>query len=402
MIRNSFLRPLFILDFILHFSRALTFTFFPIYLSHTLGFNPLLTGYALGGSLVIATLAGVYCGILVDRFTPLRALLLAILISVLVYAVLPASRQFTQVFILLVIIEVAFTTMHLSVKSLLTGLLPAEQRGAAYSISYTLINIAFCSAPILGITISQFAVRAPMWLSGGLSFISLLILLMFYRRYHAHLRVVRPQRGPKTGLKQTFKVLATDNRLQLFMLGGLFSALVYARFATYLSQYLGYVVSESEALRLITLIVSINAATVIMLQYVIGKRITHKNMVFSVMIGSGLLICGLLFYQVSELTIFWIIATVLFSLGEVIIVPSEFLFIDAIARDDMKGAYFGVQNISMLGGGANAILFGYLLDSHLARPSAIFYFLMLFAALGCALYLIGIRQKRAVTAVDKL
>ncbi len=185
------------------------------------------------------------------------------------------------------------------------------------------------------------------------------------------------------------------------MLGGLFSALVYARFATYLSQYLGYVVNESEAVRLITLIVSINAATVILLQYVIGKRITHKNMVFSVVIGSGLLVCGLFFYQVSELTIFWIIATILFSLGEVIIVPSEFLFIDAIARDDMKGAYFGVQNISMLGGGANAILFGYLLDSHLAQPSVIFYFLMLFALLGCALYLIGIRQKHSVVIVDE-
>ncbi|MCC3701628.1 MFS transporter [Rouxiella badensis] len=401
MIRNSFLWPLFILDFILHFSRALTFTFFPIYLSHTLGFNPLLTGYALGGSLVTATLVGVYCGILIDRFTPLRSLLLAIVVSVLVYSVLPASRQFAQVFLLLVIIEVAFTTMHLSVKSLLTGLLPSGQRGAAYSISYTLINIAFCSAPILGITLSHFAIRAPMWLSGALSVVSLLILLAVYRRYRAHLRITRPQSGQKTGLRQTFKVLASDNRLQLFTLGGLFSALVYARFATYLSQYLGYVVSESEALRLITLIVSINAATVILLQYVIGKRITHKNMVFSVMIGSGLLVSGLLFYQVSELTIFWIIATVLFSLGEVIIVPSEFLFIDAIAREDMKGAYFGVQNISMLGGGANAILFGYLLDSHLARPAAIFYFLMVFAVLGCALYLIGIRQKRAVAVVDE-
>ncbi|MCC3747356.1 MFS transporter [Rouxiella badensis] len=401
MIRNSFLWPLFILDFILHFSRALTFTFFPIYLSHTLGFNPLLTGYALGGSLVTATLVGVYCGILIDRFTPLRSLLLAIVVSVLVYSVLPASRQFAQVFLLLVIIEVAFTTMHLSVKSLLTGLLPSGQRGAAYSISYTLINIAFCSAPILGITLSHFAIRAPMWLSGALSVVSLLILLAVYRRYRAHLRITRPQNGQKTGLRQTFKVLASDIRLQLFTLGGLFSALVYARFATYLSQYLGYVVSESEALRLITLIVSINAATVILLQYVIGKRITHKNMVFSVMIGSGLLVSGLLFYQVSELTIFWIIATVLFSLGEVIIVPSEFLFIDAIAREDMKGAYFGVQNISMLGGGANAILFGYLLDSHLARPAAIFYFLMVFAVLGCALYLIGIRQKRAVAVVDE-
>lgn len=396
MIRFSFLWPLFTLDFILHFSRALTFTFFPIYLSQTLQFNPLMTGYALGGSLVIATVAGVWCGVLIDRFTPLRSLFLAILLSVVVYGLLTHVQHFIQVFILLIMIEVAFTTMHLAVKSLLSGLLPADQRGAAFSVTYTLINIAFCSAPILGILASHYAVHAPMWLSAGLSFISLCILSLYYRRYDAHLQVDSPVNGPKTSLKQTFSVLISDYRLQLFTLGGVFSALVYARFATYLSQYLGYVVSESEALRLITLIVSINAATVILLQYVIGKRITQKNRVLSVMAGTGLLVMGLYFYHVSELTLFWIIATILFSLGEVILVPSEFLFIDSIARDDMKGAYFGVQNIAMSGGGANAILFGYLLNSHLIPPSSIFYLLILFALLGCALYLIGIRQKNRV------
>lgn len=143
MIRFSFLWPLFTLDFILHFSRALTFTFFPIYLSQTLQFNPLMTGYALGGSLVIATVAGVWCGVLIDRFTPLRSLFLAILLSVVVYGLLTHVQHFIQVFILLIMIEVAFTTMHLAVKSLLSGLLPADQRGAAFSVTYTLIISLF-------------------------------------------------------------------------------------------------------------------------------------------------------------------------------------------------------------------------------------------------------------------
>lgn len=394
MIRNRFLWPLFTLDFILHFGRALTFTFFPVYLAGTLGFTPLQAGYALGGSLVMATLAGIYCGVMVDRLTPLRALLLAVLASIFVYAVLPVARTFATVFMMLTAIEVAFTTMHLSVKALLTNLLSAGERAGAYSVTYTLINIAFCTAPLLGIALSQITMQTPIWGSGILSCIALAILLYHFRRYQDHLLTVQKAETEQVSIRQTFFLLIKDTRLQLFTLGGFFSALVYARFATYLSQYLGYVVNETEAVKLVTLIVTINAGTVILLQYVVGRFINYTNMVLSVIIGSGLLIAALLFYQVSPVYIFWAIATLLFSLGEVIIVPSEFLFIDSIAQDNMKGAYFGVQNISMLGGGLNSILCGVLLENRTFSPASLFYFLIFFAFTGCALYLLGIRRSQ--------
>ena len=393
MIKNRFLRPLFVLAFILNFSRALTFTFFPIYLSTTLGFSPLLSGYALGGTLMIATLGGIYCGILVDRFTPLRTLLLVITTAVLTYSILPLAGQFAYVFILLAALEISFTTMHLSIKSLLTGLLPPHQRGAAFSVNYTLINIAFCTAPILGIAVSHQSMRMPMFVSAGLNLLSLILLIGYSHRYRSAANSLAPQAASRPRVSEIFKALIGDTRLQLFTLGGFFSCLVYARFATYLSQYLGYVANEAHAMKLISLITGVNAITVILLQYVIGRWITPRNMLSSVMLGSGLLVTGLLVFHLSESYAFWIAGTIVFSLGEIFIVPSEFMFIDSIAKDSMKGAYFGVQNISMLGAGLNTVLCGLLLENHKIGPQSFFYFLMIFAAAGCLLYIVGIRQK---------
>ncbi|KVM74838.1 MFS transporter [Burkholderia stagnalis] len=398
MTKPPILWPLYALAFLLNFGRALTFTFFPIYLSTSLGFSPLQVGYVLGFPLMIATLGGVYCGILVDRFTPLRALLLVIVASAVIYALIPTTSGFWFVFVYLTLIELSFTTMHLSIKSLLTGLLPEQQRSAAFSANYTIINVAFCTAPVAGIAISRVSPRLPMLVSAGLIVAALAILIVHFQRYRIDANTAGPQARDRLGAREILAVLASDTRLQLFTLGGFFSSLVYARFATYLSQYLGRVTFEAQAMELVSLITAVNAATVILLQYLVGRRISTRNMLAAVVAGSAMLAAGLLVYDRSVLPAVWIAGTLLFTLGEILIVPAEFLFIDAIARPDMKGAYFGVQNIAMLGGGLNAVLCGFLLNSGLGA-NALFYFMVFFSMVGCLFYVAGVRHQAGAKPV---
>ncbi|KVS67253.1 MFS transporter [Burkholderia cepacia] len=386
------LRPLFALAFLLNFSRALTFTFFPIYLSSHLGFSALQVGYALGCTLIIATLGGIYCGIMVDRFTPLRALLLAVTMSAGIYALIALTGRFSLIFAYLTVIELAFTSMHLSIKALLTGMLPEHRRSAAFSANYTIINLAFCTAPVAGVAISHWSVQAPMLVSAGLNLVALAILLAYARRYRGDAVAVARRIVNRPQIKEIMAVLAHDTRLQLFTLGGLFSSLVYARFATYLSQYLGHVTSTAQAMELISMITAVNAATVILLQYLVGRRISTGNMLAAAVAGSVMLIAGLLVYDRSLLYAAWVVGTIIFTLGEILIVPAEFMFIDSIARSDMKGAYFGMQNISMIGGGLNTILCGFLLDSQIGA-SALFYIMAIFSATGCLFYVVGVSYR---------
>lgn len=51
-----------------------------------------------------------------------------------------------------------------------------------------------------------------------------------------------------------------------------------------------------------------------------------------------------------------------------------------------------MQNISMLGGGLNTILCGFLLDSQIGA-SALFYIMAIFSATGCLFYVVGVSYR---------
>ena len=83
----------------------------------------------------------------------------------------------------------------------------------------------------------------------------------------------------------------------------------------------------------------------------------------------------------------WMLAMAIFSLGEIIVIPAEYLFIDFIAPANLKGSYYGVQNLGQLGGAINPVLCGFLLAYTV--PEMMFYMLIIAATLGLVLFYRG-------------
>ena len=70
----------------------------------------------------------------------------------------------------------------------------------------------------------------------------------------------------------------------------------------------------------------------------------------------------------------------IFTLGEMIIYPAEFLFVDTLAPEELRGSYYGAQNLAALGGALSPVICGFLL-MHTPAPT-MFYALSLLTALG--------------------
>lgn len=79
-----------------------------------------------------------------------------------------------------------------------------------------------------------------------------------------------------------------------------------------------------------------------------------------------------------------------FTLGEMIIYPSEFLFIDTIAPDALRGSYYGAQNLAAFGGAMSPVICGYLLIN--AAPASMFYALGTLTAIGGTLCFLSRRR----------
>lgn len=79
----------------------------------------------------------------------------------------------------------------------------------------------------------------------------------------------------------------------------------------------------------------------------------------------------------------------IFSFGELIVIPVEYMFIDFIAPENMKGSYYGMQNLSNLGGAINPVMCGFLLSY--AAPSVMFIALIAASAGGLVFFWMGHR-----------
>ncbi|MNR03779.1 putative transporter [compost metagenome] len=104
-----------------------------------------------------------------------------------------------------------------------------------------------------------------------------------------------------------------------------------------------------------------NALTSILLQYLIGRKVTAERFRLwtcgCVLAFAG----GLLGFAFSSTVFTWAVFTALFTVGEIIIQPLEFLYITRIAPARMAGAYYSSQNLTYLGAASTPVVCGYIL-----------------------------------------
>jgi MFS family permease len=96
---------------------------------------------------------------------------------------------------------------------------------------------------------------------------------------------------------------------------------------------------------------------------------------------------GVAGFALSTTLLLWVLSMAIFTVGEIIVFPAEYMFIDRIAPDHLRGMYYGAQNLSNLGAALGPVLCGIVLASY--PPHCIFYMLALFIVAGGVFYFLG-------------
>ncbi|RBB96074.1 MFS transporter, partial [Pseudomonas sp. MWU12-2115] len=184
-----------------------------------------------------------------------------------------------------------------------------------------------------------------------------------------------------------------------FTLSSLLAYVVYGRFSSYLPLYLLTRMSEAEAMRWMSVLISCNAIVVVALQYPLGRLLKPKRLIRAVAGGFLLIAAGMLWLGGADSLPMMCAAIALFTLGEVVLVPAEYLYVDAIAPEALKGSYYGAQNLATLGGALGPALAGALL-AH-GPGWLLFAMLALLCALGAGLALFSERLRLQGAAGEK-
>ena len=368
---------------VLTLARAITLPYLVIYLSRQFALSVAHIGLVIGSTLIVGSLLSLYGGFLVDRVRGYRLIQGCCAVFTAGFLGAYGARDLWVFYLCLVSINLAYAVIDIAVKSGFGRLLPVAERSEAFSIKYTLTNIGYAVGPFLGAGLATLAISLPFLASAGLG---AGFLVMYYAAGDRTLAPVAESQ-PTAPFLAVGKLLLSDYRLVCFTLGGLLSAVVFGQFTAYLSQYLVVTTTAEATYRIISSVVATNALMVISLQYVIGKRISHRHLNLWLMAGLGLFLAGLAGFGLSTSLVGWVAAMAIFTLGEIIVFPVEYMFIDNIAPEPLRGMYYGAQNLSNVGAALGPVLCGIVLATQPAH--SMFYMLALFVIAGGALYLFG-------------
>ncbi|SCM53300.1 Predicted arabinose efflux permease, MFS family [Hafnia alvei] len=386
---------LLISSLILTIGRAITLPFITIYMTEHFHLEPESVGLVLGVSLALGIVASFYGGYLVDKFDKHRLMIISIALFALTFCIMPWLNDVLWMVPVLALLHAAYSIFSIAIKACFAEWLPVSERIRGFSMNYTLVNVGWAVGPALGVFAASFYPMLPFFLSGLLAFLVGLTLWLRLDGYG-----LPPTNGgavfteQRLSFRATFKVLSHDRRLIFFTLGSTMGAVVAGQFTGYLSQYLITVSNAQFAYQVIGSVMTVNATVVIGLQYLLSRKMNKENLLRWLMFGTLFFCLGLIGFALAERSIpIWMVAMAIFTLGEVIVIPVEYLFIDFIAPPHLKGSYYGVQNLGNLGGAVNPILCGFLLS--FAPPTMLFYVLAVISLFGLAFFWYGYRLSGA-------
>ncbi|WP_413725064.1 MFS transporter [Sodalis sp. RH16] len=390
--------------------RGLTLPFLALYLSRQQGMMPGEIGLVLGAGLTLGIVFSLYGGYLVDRFNQHLLILGSLVLFALSFFLLPQCRAVPGLVVLIALINSAYGQFSITLKATIAQWLPVAARIKAFSVNYTLVNVGWAVGPPLGVVVAETNPTLPFYLSGALSAAAALIMAWFLPRCGRPPVDIDGQEGMADeapahekpavnpiNFRQVFYVLSHDKRLIYFTLGGALGSLVCSQFASCLSQFLMVAFNGEFAYRVVGWTLPTNAAIVITLQYLVSRNIRRETLMPWLVAGSLFFIIGLVVFMFARHSLpLWIIGVAIFSLGEIIIIPVEYLFIDFIAPPHLKGSYYGMQNLSSLGGAVNPMLTGFVLTY--APPATLFWVLILATLVSLGLFYRGFRYSRRTAA----
>lgn len=356
-------------------SRAITSPLLTLFLSNKLGLNQQDVGLLLGIAVFIATLLALYGGYIIDRLEKRRLLILAMLSSAIGFVLLTFAENLYLTTVTLVITETASALFLIGSKAILSENLPMGQRAKAFSLRYTLTNIGYATGPMLGVVIAGYYPIAPFLIAGAIAFFSIFLMIGIPKD-----SAQTPVIGQPQSFLKTLVTLKNDRTLIMFTCGCLLSTVVHGRFTLYLSQYLLVTHDSKTALDIMAALLACNAISVILLQYQIGRFLNREKLRFWIAGGTSLFILGLIGFSLADGMVSWCVAMFIFTLGEMIIYPAEFLFVDTLAPEELRGSYYGAQNLAALGGALSPVICGFLL-MHTPAPT-MFYALSALTAMG--------------------
>lgn len=333
----------------------MTIPFLALYLHNELDADPLTIGLILGLAPLFSTVGGFIGGYLTDRFG--RKII--ILITLFSWSLIFLGFAFSQSLVVFGILSAANglgrSFFEPATQALMIDYTEQSKKRRLFSVRYTAINVAAVIGPLVGVWISALASPQLPFIITAVMYAVYGIALLFI------LKSVTPQNttaAPKR-IGDVFKVVFSDKKLLYLLAGGILISIGYSQFDSTLPQFVNMTVEDG--VKLYSALIAINAIAVLVLQLPLSMISERISMLHTLVIGILFFALGFVLFNLADSWTSFIVAMVIFTIGEIFAFPMMNALIEEIAPEHQKATYLGASQLKNMGGFIGPILGGWLL-----------------------------------------
>ncbi len=371
----------------LFFMRAGQFMLLPflaIYLSRYSNASPTVIGLTVGIGPLVYGAAGVNAGIFVDRYGSKNVMIAALFFGAITICGFFSVRSIAWCFLMNALTGAIRSFFDISVKSYGVAELSLDQRRTSFSLRFMVINCAAAIGPVMG---AYFAA------TNSLVSFQMIGVLYFFLQNRDKIQSDSPKKSLSVSLAK--EIFLRDSSLRMLMLISFITIAIFSQIDSTLPQYLN--ASLKNGVKIYAWLLIVNAVICVVFQLIVSKLTKQLNEFIVSCVGMIMFAMSYFITAIFLDTVALILAMVLLTIAEIIIMPLNDLLLTRIAPPDRIGTYYGVAGVAMLGLGVGPMLGGLIYEYWGAK------ILFLCCSLSCLLILFLYKKLiRSILARDTL
>jgi MFS family permease len=376
---------------------TLIFPFFALYVTEKFNVGMTEAGVLLGIFSISGLVGSMLGGALTDKFGRKIMVLFGLVFSAMSSLAMGFVSELSIFYGLAIFVGIFSDVAGPARQAMVADLLPEKQRAEGYGILRVVGNFAW----IIGPTIGGFLAARSYLTLFILDAVASLITAVIVFRLIPETKPEASEDADQQSILQTFigyRVVLKDKIYILFLLTGMLMLLVYQQMYSTLSVYLRDV--HSIPTQQYGMLMSSGATTVVIFQFWVMRKIKAFPPMLMMMVGTLFYLVGFSMYGFVKTYPLFIVAMLVITVGEMIVIPVSQALVARFAPEDMRGRYMAFFTLTWaIPSTVGTLLAGLIMDNF--NPNWVWYLSGIISAVAAVgFYILFVRTRSRFVSLE--
>lgn len=322
---------------------ALVFPFFSLFITARFNVGMTEVGYVFAIFTVTGLVGSFLGGALTDKFGRKAMMLFGLIFSGLSSLTLISLNDMSQVYIVSAFIGLLGNFGGPASEAMIADLLPEKQRTEGFGIYRVTFNVSVTFGPLIGGFLAGYSYNWLFILDAITSVITALIVWFVIPETKPEVEEGKQEETIAQSIGGYGKVFK-DVLFMVFIGIAVLSTAVYMQMNITLSVYMRDVAGLPVSY--FGYLLSMNAAMVVLMQFWVTRKISHRPPLLMMTIGTGLYAIGFGSFGFGESIWIFLFGMIVLTIGEMIVSPVASTLVTQLAPEDMRGRYLAIAGLS--------------------------------------------------------